>query len=1321
MSQSENLPQVDESQRIGRLAEKCFAANMPNDWASTNLGGTEDFGFDFQIQDLRDGFARNIFRAQLKGTMSPTVSAAGDFYSIQLSTRTVNYYRQTNEPVLLVLADLSVDPSTPKNCPLFYAWIHEELRRVSLVGKDKVSLRIKVSNQLTNSSNLSSEVERMLKLGHVGAALDLSMEERRPDLDDDERATLIENIPANFSERGGGFFEVMTESPEESWPSPKPGTMPWHFKEADHHLKDGDAEGASAALSAAEKMLATAQPLERSDYWHLRGRLLQLKGEEESARDAYAESTMAPNSPPKHVVSWAESEIRLSYKEDDALADPVDFSHVLARLTDTSHMTLGMRARVLAASGKIAEAMKCANSFEGVESLMAKAIIHCMQSEFPETLDVCEKGLQQSEAIKYGRQLFLMLRARARFSLALNLVSSDYDTQLPPSGPAKTNVDLLAQVWNDVQAAVKEFQRVGWPSNVDYLADVWSSTTIMLGKQKETLPLIKSAGNARPHLINLQRALELVAVHCGDLKVALEANSRLPFDDLSASHHVTLLHELKRDEDCVNLFESLLPKMNTGLSSFGEAAALASLSAHRIVNTSKRDEWLAILNNTEHLKPFAALAEYFAAVEDNSLASNAAAAKLWERYESLGNPLPIAQQLVGILDPSSPGEAEKCKQVAAKLTSASLLNLRLSLILARALATLREWQPLLDLCIDAKRRFSDSSRLAAFEALALEKLGHTSQALETLKTLIAEGVANPLAINTYINIVVRCGFGQEAVATVSSILSTATTKDQKLDCLRLLFNLVHMADPRDPRAFDFAIRYGSLCDQKDEIEEGMFLSMLLRAKLAMPPPQGKIDELQLNKRYECFFKTFPESNIIRKGEVAEGADGEEIMAEIKRVLGHDMFDQERINHQMKLARELQRGEIPFPYAWRPQNILRNVGDTPLLWEIGKRSKHDERQYQLVMANFEWKAVPISDMRQKIPLLDMTALLVTYDLGLFELLFQIFPKIAIAQATVFELAKLAAPLAGGAMQGKCAELLKLLRANFERIQQPHAVKPAEKDYMHWATEEIKSIVRKEEFRLYSDDLFFRIYCSEERASAADICTLDIISALVDLGALDISAAAQKIAMLCAWKVGVTIEPRFIAYAIPATVDQAKSPTAALKTLRTDSNAMAVLNRIWDPSKSFQDSLKDASLLLAQLIQNTSTSLNKMAVTMDIWCAKAKLRPDSESPIENIALLMAWTAMRLADGDADYTQQLRSVYLALVEMEHGDKMDEGKEKDAIAALGYTSSEVDVINGLEGNKRLRIKLGAAFTPGTSEDEAFARGYFNAAQDAALKATRK
>jgi hypothetical protein len=93
------------------------------------LDGDDDFGFDYQIQVMEDGRATYIFRAQLKGTTNPDLNTAGNFFSIQLKASTVRYYMKCTEPILLVLADLSSGDS-PKHCPLYWTWIHEELRRL---------------------------------------------------------------------------------------------------------------------------------------------------------------------------------------------------------------------------------------------------------------------------------------------------------------------------------------------------------------------------------------------------------------------------------------------------------------------------------------------------------------------------------------------------------------------------------------------------------------------------------------------------------------------------------------------------------------------------------------------------------------------------------------------------------------------------------------------------------------------------------------------------------------------------------------------------------------------------------------------------------------------------------------------------------------------------------------------------------------------------------------------------------------------------------------------------------------------------------------
>ncbi|HIB8503297.1 TPA: hypothetical protein ACWX32_001075 [Acinetobacter baumannii] len=45
-----NLPKEGESQRIGRLAKKVLAINMPLNWIDKEQDGDSDFGIDYLIQ-----------------------------------------------------------------------------------------------------------------------------------------------------------------------------------------------------------------------------------------------------------------------------------------------------------------------------------------------------------------------------------------------------------------------------------------------------------------------------------------------------------------------------------------------------------------------------------------------------------------------------------------------------------------------------------------------------------------------------------------------------------------------------------------------------------------------------------------------------------------------------------------------------------------------------------------------------------------------------------------------------------------------------------------------------------------------------------------------------------------------------------------------------------------------------------------------------------------------------------------------------------------------------------------------------------------------
>lgn len=81
------LPQENESQKIGRMATKCFNANIPTAWKAQSLDGDDDCGYDFQIQTVDSGEVKDVFRAQLKGKTAPSLNAEREHCNFSITNR----------------------------------------------------------------------------------------------------------------------------------------------------------------------------------------------------------------------------------------------------------------------------------------------------------------------------------------------------------------------------------------------------------------------------------------------------------------------------------------------------------------------------------------------------------------------------------------------------------------------------------------------------------------------------------------------------------------------------------------------------------------------------------------------------------------------------------------------------------------------------------------------------------------------------------------------------------------------------------------------------------------------------------------------------------------------------------------------------------------------------------------------------------------------------------------------------------------------------------------------------------------------------------
>lgn len=708
-----------------------------------------------------------------------------------------------------------------------------------------------------------------------------------------------------------------------------------------------------------------------------------------------------------------------------------------------------------------------------------RAFAHWLSEEPANALADCEWGLASCEASDDIRELLLLLRARAKFALALATASTQRRASIPPAGLPGVDRQKLEEAWAAINDAVLSIKASGWGSNIEQLVDIWGATASALGKAESMLPDLKDAAQKRPDLPHIHEVLRGIAGQLADFTLALSANDQLPASPDKQLWSTLLLYETRKFRACYQGFGSYVGEVDHSHPLFGSAVTAASISAHKSVQTGLVKQWMGLLEADPALAPEAALAQFYLQLEISRLGKDEALRTLQARYEELDRPVSIALTLIHELDPTDPQSAEECVRLSKRITEHYVLSPAVAARLGLALVTLKDWQGLVELCQSNRVRVEPGDRMGAFEALALDHLGETEKARDRLLKIVATGSDDPLALNTYATIATRCGYVDEAVEAAERALETAKSKGEQLEFVKLLFFLIQFSDPTSDRLLELALRAGDLVDQSVESQEGAYLMMHLTGSLG-----GRSDvnlargREQFRIRADAFFKDFPNSRMLWKGEVREGASGKELVESLKALTG---LTPDREAFQKRLERSLKQGLNTIPFSWRPRLVLSRICDIVHLWEVAKVSSRDDRQYHLAMINdVSWQPIGADALRERVPLLDWTALLVLNDLELIDAVITFFGQIAVAKATMEELAEFTNPVFGSPMRSKCLGLQNALKPHLASILQPSSPEEADEIFpsrvIGRSNSEMIGICTKEpeRYRPYSDDDALRIF-------------------------------------------------------------------------------------------------------------------------------------------------------------------------------------------------------------------------------------------------------
>jgi tetratricopeptide (TPR) repeat protein len=495
--------------------------------------------------------------------------------------------------------------------------VREELRRIDIDSLDfeqeKVSLRVPTANQLTYELDLLPDVRNANELAEAGHALEVRVNDLRPELHPEQRVEVVQNLTEGFNRRSAAFLDAVAAPASEHWPKPDSGTLAADLMEAARSLKAGKVGRATAALDCAATKLTGAVALELGEYHFLRGRQAMLNRDEGAASAAFLSAAQTTGQS-KYWAGWAESELRRRYDPDARNIGDLDFADVLAQLpAATDGVLAAARARLLAASHKPDEARAVLAPFSGAESMAGLAVVEIMNGQWDAALAACDEGLRDPQCSESSRLLFQILRARGTFHRAVAGATHKIEGEIvPPSGPPGVDAKLLRQAWSEILVVVESMDEIGWASNAEFVADIVAACAAMLGKQNDAMTILRSAIRKQPASQALNASLEAIAAQCGEFDVALEANTRLDRSDTQILRRIALLYEVgKRRRDCVALAEREVPNLSRQHQLFGVVLVLAARAAHDIARADLVRSWSELLEANANLQPHAAVLEYY--------------------------------------------------------------------------------------------------------------------------------------------------------------------------------------------------------------------------------------------------------------------------------------------------------------------------------------------------------------------------------------------------------------------------------------------------------------------------------------------------------------------------------------------------------------------------------------------------------------------------------------------------------------------------------------------------------------------------------------
>jgi hypothetical protein len=1309
--ENQKLPIESKSQQIGQHAILAFYISHPTSWRPTPTDGDSDAGLDFQVQVVDHGHYRHVFNAQVKGSaqkkngLNKKLSADGGYFSQSLEITTLNYYLNIGNPVMLIFADLSHDDN-PRSCPVYFLWIDEEIEQLrdgkqnlNHLGKNSHTFHIPVENILDSDLGilryLNHRVEKINALSGIYNIIDKKFS---------NPIEKINQLRGVFDSNSLAIDTVLDKS-ENPWFDAPEDSYAGKLKKISELLFLNNADLAQAELEKIKEEFNEFNDHEKSEYFYQSAYLMELLGNRLESISLHEKAHFLSKKIKKYHIAC------LTARLHNAIDKHHELDKILEEIPEQNDLDyLRLKSKILALKGNFKAALNTIANEDGKNIFILKVLISFLSKDYDSCIKRAQVAIQKYRPNTRQELTLRTLIARAFFQLGLN--ESDPFKIIPFSGIPSMDPKILKKAWIEISSAWDLASKLGYPPDIDIMVDIFVIVGMYFSESKIIISHLKKLIKLRPDIQIIKEALFQIVMQTNDEETAEQLLSQMS-NTLENSINKILLASRKNDKaKIVEIADSILEDLIVKKPiNYDITIAVAAECANELLMYDERDKFLEVLMKLPDAKALKAVYNFISQVNQNALKKPQAIDNLYNFYKEGNKHYQILLQLYNNLNPYEEQSAKRLISISNDILTSRDLFAEEYVTLCQAKSTLNDWEGLLKTSQKAQLRFNFNPKFRTFEAMAYDEIGETGKALRILEEITEGKTYDRVAYEVYVNISARCGLIKKAKILTRTLFEKASQRKEKTHLLRMLFNIEKYIDSISKNLLEICLRYGQICDQNDESEEGIFLIQFTEATIN---PELEVDDTDIKNfqnRLMKFTKKFPESKLLKSFSTSENTPPQEFLKQIESIVG---LSEEKKQWYRKNENLLKNSNFPVPYLMR-HKFLSNVSNFIQLWEFSKVYGKEFSQYHLTINSGNYIYRETEDFNGRIPLIDELALVVLYELNLIQEVFKLFGKVVIAKDTIMNLQSLAQGFTQLSYNMIAKNIIELLSKQIDFIEQPSCRIENDKNKTFSNLDKIKSVYDSKKHLFYTDDFLGRLYVCGDDHVQNTITTVDIISLLKTHQQMSNKIAAEKFSRLCALNVyGIPIMYQDILYVLSDDLPEKETIKNYVEILESHQNFNNFINLLWWFKSDYRKALREIGQFIKFMLLETEgikVERNIITAIWYYWFKKVQFIKDSENQ-KLYFLIRSFLSISISiskEIDLPNKKQIWtkvwSIYDDLINFTYGNLMSRSIENQSRSELANMVATFEI----ESKQNIYNSIVTGLITGTSERELFDTTYTN------------